>query len=461
MTSENTHPEADYEQHDSLPGREIAQQAFAGINAELSELVDAATLESITERGAELIDTYQISPELFSSPTHALMFAAIAKRAGEVSAEDTAGQEFIADATMLLALQHSGRYESVKNAIDSDSSDDAELAATYEKFTDQELTAKMERAIEGGLLVDVRAHLGVTADNEDPYEIRVLNLSDEYSLTPLRPTRTFDDTPEQTAAITAERVAYDAYATTMLTNLKEFAAEAGVEGRIPPAWNAQVDGKTVLCLPSPVAKTLLDPSAIKNRSFSRVEDSGEYSDQARLQSLIEHEYAHTQGGVALDRQSYFGMTLEEYRVENASGNKHGYADAKVFVRQLEVMTGFDASEYFNRNGKAAGEHFFSDMASVVGIDTMLEIALVPPAQYLEDTRQMQQSVNNYLGGYNGVLARLHEATKTDPKRSERAKAFTARMRGFPQHVRQSWLSYASESYRMPFVAELYKDLGDD
>jgi hypothetical protein len=461
MTSENTHPEEHYEQHDSLPGRDIAQHAFAGIQAELSELVDSATLESINERGAELIDTYQISPELFESPVHTLMFAAIAKRAGEIPADDTAGREFIADATMLLALQHSGRYESVKNAIDTDPDDNHELAATYEKFTDQELTTEMEHAIESGLLTDVRERLGVTADNEDSYEIRVLNLSDEYSLAPLRPSRTVDDTPEQTAAITADRAIYDAYAGTMLANLKQFTAEAGVEGRIPPAWNTQIEGKTVLCLPSPVAKVLLDPSVVKNRSFSRVEDAGERSDQARLQSLIEHEYAHTQGGVALDHQAYFGMTLEEYRVENASGNKNGYADAKIFVRQLEVMTGFDAAEYFDRNGKQASEHFFNDMASVVGIDAMLEIALVPPAQYLEDTRQMQQSVNNYLGGYNGVLTRLHEATKADPKRPERAAVFTARMRGFPAHVRQSWLGYASESYRMPFVAELYKELGDE
>lgn len=461
MTPENTYPEANYEQHDILAGRDIARQAFERIQAELSELVDIATFESITERGAELIDTYQISPELFESSVHTLMFAAIAKRAGEIPADDVAGQEFIADATMLLALHHSGRYESVKNAIDTDPGDSSELAATYEKFTDQELTAEMERAIESGLLADVRERLGVTVDNEDPYEIRVLNLSDEYSLAPLLPSRKFDDTPEQTAAITADKATYNAYAATMLANLKEFAAESGVEGRIPPAWNAQVGGKTVLCLPSPVAKALLDPAAIKNRSFSRVEDKGEHSDQARLQSLIEHEYAHTQGGVALDHQAYFGMTLEEYRVENASGNKNGYGDAKIFVRQLEVMTGFDVAEYFNHNGKQAGEHLFNDMASVVGIDAMLEIALVPPAPYLEDTRQMQQSVNNYLGGYNGVLARLHEATKANPKRSARAEVFTARMRSFPLHVRQSWLGYASDSYRMPFVSELYKDLGNE
>lgn len=459
MTSENTHPEADYEQHDSLPGREIAQRVFVEINAELSELVDATTLESITERGAELIDTYQISPELFSSPTHALMFAAIAKRAGEIPAEDTAGQEFIADATMLLALQHSGVYESVKEAIESDRGDGAERLAVYDKFTDRELTAQVERAIEGGLLADVRARLGVTEENEDPYEVRVLDIGDEHSLEALRPSFPADASAEQWASYEADNAAYEAFRATMLSNLNGFATDAGVGGRIPTAWNVQIEGKTVLCLPSPTAKVLLDPSAIKNQHFSRVEDEGEYSDQARLQALIEHEYAHTQGGVALDREVYFGMTSEEYRVENASGNKHGYLDAKVFTRQLEVMTGFDTAGYFDRNGKQAGEHFFSDMASVVGIDAMLEIALVPPAQYLEGTRQMQQSVNNYLGGYNGVLTRLHETTRVDPKRQARTDAFTERMRSLPIHVRQSWLANASEGYRMPVVAKLYRELG--
>lgn len=461
MTSENSHPEADYEQHDTLTGRDIAQRAFAGIQAELSELVDASTLELITERGAELIDLYQISPELFESPVHSLMFAAIAKRAGEIPADNAAGQEFIADATMLLALQHSSRYESIKDAIDTGSGDGPELAATYDKFTDQELTAKMERAIEAGLLADVKERLGVTEENEDPYVVRVLDLSDEYSLRALEPTFPNDPTPEESAVYQAEAASFNDYKAAMLANLNQFAMESGVEGRIPPAWNIQVEGKTVLCLPSSVAKVLLDPSAIKSSRFTLIENEGEYSDQAQLRSTIEHEYAHTQGGVALGREVYFGMTSEEIRVENVSGNKNGYLDAKIFVRQLEVMTGFDTAGYFSRNGRQASEHFFSDMASVVGIDAMLEIALVPPSQYLEATRPIQQSVNNYLGGYNGVLTRLNEKTRDDPKRQDRKDVFTARMRSMPLHVRQSWLAMLTSGYRMPVVADIYKDLGDE
>jgi hypothetical protein len=319
----------------------------------------------------------------------------------------------------------------------------------------------MKRAIEGGLLTDVRKRLGVTEENEDSYEVRVLDLSDEYSLGALEPSFPNDPTPEELAVYQADSAAYEAYKVTMLANFNQFAIDSGVGGRIPPAWNMQIEGKTVLCLPSPTAKVLLDPSEIKSRYFTRVEDEGEYSDQGRLQSLIEHEYAHTQGGVALDRESYFGMTSEEYRVENASGNKHGYVDAKIFVRQLEVMTGFNMAEYFDHNGKRASEHFFNDLASVVGLDAMLEIALVPPQAYLEEARQMQLSANDYLGGYNGVLTRLHEGTKADPKRQEREGAFMERMQEFPLHVRQTWLANASEGYGMPLVAEIYKDLGKD
>lgn len=462
MSAEIKIPETSSENYEPLAGREVAEQAFASVELELAELVDADTVEAIKDSGAELIEAFKINPELFDSKIHTLLFAAIAKRASEISIDDQAGQEFIADATMLLALQHSDRYDQVKDTIETDDEDGPERVAAYDKFTDQELTKQVEVAIKSGLLDGVRQRLGVTDDNEDPYEIRVLDLGDESSLMGLQPSVPQDMSDSNAWAIyEKDNEAYEAYKTTMLANLDSFAVDSGIGGRIPAAWNVQVDGKTVLCLPSPTAKMILDGNAIKSRWYTRRETEGDNSYESDLFALVEHEYAHTQGGVALDRNVFYGITAEEFRVENASGNKHGYRDAKIFMRQVAVLTGFDATEYFDNNVKGGGGHFFQDMASVVGIDAMLEIALVPPSTYIEDTRKMHQSVNEHLGGYNGVLTRLYDNAKNDAGMQERMDAFKTRMRTFPPHVRESWLASQQGGYKMPFVADLYKDIAEE
>lgn len=461
MSAEIKIPEANGENHEPLAAREVVDGALASIEFELSELVDADTLEVIKISGAELIDAFKISPELFDSKIHTMLFAAIAKRASETGSDDQAGQEFIADATMLLALEHSDRYDQVKDAIDADDDDGPERAAVYDKFTDQELTNQVKEAIANGLLDGVRQRLGITDDNEDLYDVRVLDIGDESSLLNLKPSTSPDMSDSDWVTFNKDTEAYELYESTMRENAASFAGDAGIGGRIPAAWNVQVDGKTILCLPSPVAKMLVDRDAIKSPWFSRQEHEGDGSDESRMLALVEHEYAHTQGGVALDRNVFYGITAEELRVEHVSGNRHGYLDAKMFMRQIAVLTGFEATDYFDNNVKGGGENFFMDMANVAGLDTMLEVALVPPSAYIEDTRKMHQSVNGHLDGYNGVLTRLYEKTKNDPEVQGRIEAFkNTKLRTFEPQVRDMWFSMAS-NYKMPFAADLYKDVVEE
>ena len=51
--------------------------------------------------------------------------------------------------------------------------------SVYERFTNQEVTRDLKQAIADGLLDGVKARMGITPEVEEPYEVRVLNVTSE------------------------------------------------------------------------------------------------------------------------------------------------------------------------------------------------------------------------------------------------------------------------------------------
>jgi hypothetical protein len=56
----------------------------------------------------------------------------------------------------------------------------------------------------------------------------------------------------------------------------------------------------------------------------------------------------------------------------------------------------------------------------------LELALIVPHHYIDDTRPLQKEVNEYLGGFDGFLERLYNDDDNKQNTDERIRSWAAR-----------------------------------
>jgi|GEM_PF-725439 len=374
--------------------------------------------EQLVKAGEEIIEQFELQPELFNDVGRSLVFTAIAERwatneqqsgkATKAAREEE--QEFLCDTVALLANKYSPKLTDVEKQIKDESEPISESTKgnVYDKYTDKESSSLVTEAVKNGdLLGKVKERLGITESNEDPYEIRVLSIgisSQTYGLD--SPSPNYDLPYGHPDLVSAQNTVDDVrlWKKGLEERATKFENELGKDSLFAPAWVTEIDGKRLLCISSGLAEKLLDKSVVGNTPWYTDDDL------ARDFAMFEHEYTHTQGGIMLDRGITFGINLEELRAEHFSGNMQGYQDIKGFFTHYNVITGYHPAKTFETMTKGGDiADIYGLIANQVGLNRMLEVIMASPNNYIEAQSNIYiRKAYEYIGGFDGVLNRLLE-----------------------------------------------------
>lgn len=393
--------------------------------------------EAIGLAGREIIETFGVAPELFEDEGRSLVFTAIASRWAKNTERGADGenyeaeQVFLADTVALLAYKHSDKLDDARHLIEAQGSPISDEASqkVYDKYTDRDLSELMRKKIQDeGLLDELKERMGITVENEDPYEVRVLSINhtdhdQTYGLDAPQPEYDLPlGDPDYESAVEL-RGAVKSWKNGLEKRGANFASELGHDSLFAGAWVTTINGRQMLCISSALAEKILDPTEATKDSLHYSED-----DQRRDLAILMHEYVHTQGGLNIDKEPAFGINLEELRAEHFSGNTMGYQDIKGFFIDFAIATGFHPVDTFDKREKGGNSaEVIGDIARQVGMARTLEVVLASPKNYIEDqSNEFSRSVYKYLGGFDGVIGRLVEDQQLAGKKEELDKRITVR-----------------------------------
>lgn len=395
--------------------------------------------EAIESASAEIISQCGIQPSLFENPARSVVFTGIASRWAENTQQtgDEARREhgFLMDTLTLLAYEHSDMLGAFTSELEDKPMPVDRKLAVYDKYTDPRLSAEITQAIDSGLLDDVKQRMGITADNEDPYEVRVLSIDSNgdtaYGLSAPDYQMPVDVTPEnrdewlkdfQEQQLVHKQV--QDYKEGLEQRAKTFAAELGGE-LFAPGWVTRVGDKTLLCITMPLAEKILDKSLTEH---STMYDDDEH---ARDIAFLKHEYVHTQGRLDVDKHGVLGINLEERRAEHFSGDKHGYTDVKSLLKDVKIASGLDVLDMYDKRPKGgSAEEVYADVAQQIGLANMVELLVAAPRNYLtkQGNRFLSHAMET-LGDYDGVVGRILEANVAAGKQAEIEDRIDQRAKG--------------------------------
>lgn len=444
---------------------EIPQSAESSYTQALDELAlalpeIAQNREIIEENGKTLVDAFAIGPTFFESgPARPLFLAALAQRNAALEANRdtlsvaayTGQKELIGDATLLLASSHSGHYDEMRPHINTeDTMSDEEGIAVLDRHTNRQVTQELQDAIDSGLLDDVKDRLGITTENEDPYTLHVLNIGESHHTFGMRP-----QSPEYGSEgwrdYQEKADLFESYTKGLKDRTERFKTEANM-GSLALAWVMTAGEERHLNITLPTAEKILYTDQERSAYYDGDAHRGELA-------ILGHEYAHTQGGLALDGAIYYGIMAEERRADVMSNNPNGYPDAKGFIDiDLLVMSGLNVSSMFAsaEKGGDPGE-FYTTFAKQLGLQGTLEFALTIPDHYVSDTRPMQKNIHQRLGGINGFLQRTYD--RHPPERRQRVDAFIeawAKQSAGKKGI-DSWLALREKTHGLQFVTQRFRD----
>lgn len=444
----------------ALSERDRDTSAFSSALESLGEQLPyiAENADTIKRGGESLIREFDITPELFEKPAHTLFFSALAERSARLadrqptlSKEEYATEkQFIDDATMMLALKRSNRYEEFKTRLDTEGyEDERRTEAVYDKFTNKQVSADFQKAIDDGLFDAVKERLRLRGDiKEDPYVVRVLNVGENTAFFGMYPSAEgVPVTDPRFKDIEADQASFNEYKQGLLKKSEEFKKEANLE-KIPLAWMLHLNGKGSLNIPLPIAEKILYSDQLRNPHYT---EPARRSDLA----IAEHEFTHAEGGLALDHELFYGLAVEERRAEKSSGDKNGYQEVKGFMDiDLTLLTGIRIPDIIEQSAKGGDPNqLFVTMASKIGLQRTLEFALTVPHSYLSDVRPAQKFVNEYLGGINGLETRIY-ADHPDHKKQiiEEFIGEWAKNKADDASI-DSWLSARKNRHGLEFVTQ--------
>lgn len=90
------------------------------------------------------------------------------------------------------------------------------------------------------------------------------------------------------------------------------------------------------------------------------------------------------------------------------------------------------SAIFDTQKDGAGQaEIYSDLVNQLGLDNTLQLALLLPKGYEAPERIVQATISAYLGGYDGMLKRLHDAAVNNPNSAEQ---FAGRLEEYVQKL---------------------------
>lgn len=367
--------------------------------------------EIIAQAVSEMLEQFDINKNILTDDAKVLVLSGLAEKWISEGKES----QFVGDVLTLSAYENSSLLE---EAFRNDQIltkefelSEVEREAVYERYTNHKVTEQLKNKINEGLLADVKQRLGITAENEDDFELRVLNVAEDdmdfYGISAGNYPTYDADNREQYLKEVKE---FDADAKE-LSNWKKGLIQRGSEfkkllgeSQIAAAWvDRSESGKSTLCLRLPAAEMILDKSITEKTSYFT---DGDYR---RVMATLEHEYTHTQGRVNITGESFLGIGLEEIRAEHFSGDTAGYSDAKGFLRDIKTITGFDIKDSLDSRPKGGtAAELYADIANGTSISDMVEILALAPMVYRPDSNTALDRLYATSEGYNGVHRRLLE-----------------------------------------------------
>jgi len=448
---------------------EKLRRRLDALSVSIPEITD--TREVIEKGGASLIEEFDLKPEFFDDEAHSLFFIALAQRKGGLIGEAELGQtldaqskekEFIYDAMALLALEKSNKYADFSRLVCTEESlPDEKIEEIFDSYTNIELTNEMGEAINAGFLKEVKGRLGVTAENEDKYEIRILNVGGTMAFAGMAASipPELNDKPYNDPLVQEYYRKYNEhrlYKENLEESTVRFRSEIGMANEVPMAWKTNINGVNTIVLPAPFAEKMLHPD---NYIASYTQDHF-IKDKAAL----EHEYVHSQGGICFDEDSLIGITIEELRAEQFSENKLGYQDVKSAAHYLQLITGVDLVGEMSSKIKGGTKiEIFETLAIKIGLQRMLEYGLTPPRSYAKESLPLLFASHDHLGGLNGLIERLYADANGDDKLQTNEDGFMNEAmatkeffssNNYTEDALEGYLSYKSGICGMPFATSI-------
>ncbi|MEI6481208.1 MAG: hypothetical protein WCO19_02785 [Candidatus Saccharibacteria bacterium] len=431
-------------QYQPIPTTEVVSKPELGISlVDINAQVDimAQSYPSVEEFShpelapaiSELVNEFSINPTFFEGEdaqarlvilsSFAFRYATLDKT--DPKASNVREKEFIANGVYALAKDYTDAFDDIKKQTEVEaghSRSEGNTTAVIDRYTQPDLTHDLTEKINNGMFDGVKSRMGITNDNEDPYEVHVLSITDgsdthgvgrkisedrwptaeEYRDDPVAANLKYDDS---TYDLDASR----SWLKGLEKRTESFINETG-SNAVAAAFVVKNKNRTLLNVSAGYAEKIAYDNDLENRHEYYSEN-----DLIRDSSIALHEYVHTQGGLATEGV-FFGINLEERRAEYFAGDMQGYQDVKFFFNDLKLATGFDVLEYFDSHVKGGvKEDIYADIASVVGLDLLPDILTAAPGVYLSNqSGSIHNEIADYTGGFSGVIGRILEKSKTDP-----------------------------------------------
>ncbi len=367
--------------------------------------------DRIIDAGEELVASHNVLPGFFAAPDNAigLLFAASLHN----EALDTAGKSakrteretsLASNFARTLFGQYSETHplEGVKKASGLEPKERVKL---FQKYQNRELSERLHTWLTtSDEMKKTREELQIADGEESHFETMVLSIG--------YPTHTERFGKSSTASPGIEEYVKNLYA-----RGRAFMAEqrSSPDDILPRAWVSIIDGKNYLCMPEPLARIILEPETMG------YEDEGD--EKSIILSLIQHEFAHTQGNIQpvdtvdTSKESYFGLIIEEWRAEVVSGysKELSYSDIYDAVRDVEKFHGISINELMvslpegGANDKA---EFYAMLAGQLGlVNTAMLTGLLPDKyadlQSPKSSRDIHQTLSS--GGFrNEFILRMSD-----------------------------------------------------
>lgn len=369
----------------------------------------AAKKDQIGDTLASLVKKYDLETYLGDPATTLVLTGMAAKlvTASEIGVNEFNSQADVTDIALGLLTGKTEPYDDVM-------SDDEEMLV-YMRYENKALSAQLKQRIDDGLLDDVKQRMGVTDENESPYQVHVLDIATSSALSGItwgyhRP----GDDRDVSVAVKQDKIERELvsdYISGLLANKDVMCQGLGIEQPHGAAWVSFKDGAPHMFIMNPDAEKILNPEVTNNSS-----SYGE-GDQLEVLALLGHEYGHTQGTLTLNGTIAFGIGLEELRVEHFSGNKRGYYDIKRFFKDLDMHAGLDVCAIFDARPKGGTPHeVYYDIAAEVGIESMLDIVMTAPYGYCTRSGGMKD-ISEALSGREEIIDAIIEQKGIAPARN--------------------------------------------
>jgi len=382
----------------------------------------------VLEVAAGISRDLDLDEHFFDRPANTVLLTAIAE--SWVTTEDQAQEHShdrgkisdrraaLADAALILAGASSGVARDLaadsivyrdRYLVKDDKTDPDAVARDefLESIGDPELAAEISTVFDDGgedsFLQKERVALGVTQATEKPYDIKVLKMSDKYSLQQVGMlekiewpdwSNVTDDTRAQAKAASAKQEEQDAHVAPYKTAKEEYERRfADKFGELPPAFvRRNPDGANTLFLQAHDAYAILN--YFRDGRPMPEDDFVRRSIEDRL-AIAKHEYAHTQKKLTVGPHSQLGLLLEERKAELVSGDKHGYKDTKDFIMDLSLVAGIGILDTLGDavRQEDALSAFVVRAANELGLKDTLMLVLDKPLPYDKDPDRASKFVD--------------------------------------------------------------------